>query len=442
MHVIEKLGQGGFGHVYKVRNEHGHLLAMKTLQPEKPIVDELGMDQLKARFAREVRYQSAVKHPNVVPIIGANLEGEPPCFYMPLAECTLADELSIDRALGGRVKSMLFDVLNGIEAIHMAGYVHRDLKPSNVLRFPTGDGSPIYAVSDFGLMSSPNGMTTTLTATDAAGGTPFYAAPELVTNLKRATSAADIYSVGAILHDIFVAGNRLPYSHLNNGSGLIGEVIEKCTRTSAKLRYRSVQELREALFHALDHFVPTFSSDEESVVVGMLSANSNLSLDEWERVILLLEKHEAEGKSISNVIKALNVAHLESVALVSADVFAAIALDFCTYVIRGRGRFDFDYCDVLAGQLAKLFELGNTEHKAISLLALLVLGTSHNRWFVERKFVELASGALDEQVARRFLVEASVLAVSLEQAISHLEWSISVSRTQLSPVILAGLVAP
>ncbi|NUX55966.1 serine/threonine-protein kinase [Paraburkholderia youngii] len=433
---VRELGHGGFGRVYEVVDPNGVRAALKTLEPEKHVGDVLTQGELTARFAREVRYQSAMDHPNVVRILGHHLTGTPPWFVMPLAECTMEQELSKDRTFGGSLARVLYDILSGLEALHAAGYVHRDLKPSNVLRYRDPAGAPQYAVSDFGLMSSPNGTSTTLTPSDAGGGTPLYAAPELVTNLKRATPAADIYSFGAILHDIFVGTKRTPYSQLQ-GPGLIGEVIEKCTRRLPRLRYRDVVELREALFKALDGYTPTFSSDEEAHVVGMLNGANALTDDQWERVLLLMEQYEFEKRSLSNIFRALSVQHIASLEATSKDMFVAIASDFCAYVTGHR--FDFDYCDVLAGKLDAIFKIGSVEIKALALLALLELGASHNRWFVEGKFMELASLKLDPQVAHRFLIEAPIQGVDVQARIAHVEWSISASRSVLSPIIQAAL---
>ena len=129
-----------------------------------------------------------------------------------LADCSLADELRADRTLRGDPRRPLFDILAGLEAIYDRGYKHRDLKPTNVLKF-VSDGSVRYAISDFGLMSPAFGQTSTLTQSNMGGGTPLYRAPECAINFKRATNLSDIYSIGAILHDIFAGSRRIPKMH-------------------------------------------------------------------------------------------------------------------------------------------------------------------------------------------------------------------------------------
>jgi hypothetical protein len=99
---------------------------------------------------------------------------------------------------------------------------------------------------------------------------------------------------------------------------------------------------------------------------------------------------------------------------------------------------NFDYCDVLADKMEKLFSIGSIALKAHVLLSLLVMGTSHNRWFVERKFFGLAGDALDDKVAQRFMVDVEADGLDLEPLLSHLEWSISVNRNLLHPRIRVG----
>ena len=136
--------------------------------PALPDVDE---EQLRKRFEREVVYQSRIEHLNVVKIIAYDLKAEPPFFVMELGEESLLDELTADHTLGGNPNTALFDVLSGLEAIHILGITHRDLKPGNVLKIPDEDGNFRYAISDFGLMTAAESQTTTLTKSNMGVGT-------------------------------------------------------------------------------------------------------------------------------------------------------------------------------------------------------------------------------------------------------------------------------
>jgi eukaryotic-like serine/threonine-protein kinase len=225
---ICEIGRGSFGVVDQVIDVEGRMWARKTYAA--PALQGIDPATLRQRFDREVRYQSEITHPNVVRIHESNLAANPPWFVMELGKCSLADELAKGRTLGGDPKKPLFDILTGLEALHERGFKHRDLKPANVLKFTEPDGSARYAISDFGLIAHEAGLTSTLTASNMGGGTPLYRAPECAINFKRATIQADIYSVGAILHDIFGGGAaRVPHTELSV-PGLIGPIVQKCTK--------------------------------------------------------------------------------------------------------------------------------------------------------------------------------------------------------------------
>ncbi|MCF6252981.1 MAG: protein kinase [Methylococcaceae bacterium] len=289
MNYIEKYekGHGGFAKVMVVENANGVQFAKKTYSPMQHLIDAVGHEHLKKRFKREVKYQNKVKHRNVVTVLSTSLESDPLFFIMPLATCTLQDELKTAPSYNDEYKKALFDVLSGLECMHELGYVHRDLKPANILKFSSQD-SNYYAISDFGLLSISETDSSTLTGTNAQGGTQNYAAPELMKNFKAATHLADIYSFGAILHDIFGTGSRIPYTELSV-PGEIGEIVKKCTKTNAVRRYSSISSLRDDLYKVLDNRDIEFSSDEEESLVNILDSNNALSDDQWDEVFVFLE---------------------------------------------------------------------------------------------------------------------------------------------------------
>jgi eukaryotic-like serine/threonine-protein kinase len=85
-------------------------------------------------------------------------------------------------------------------------------------------------------MSPEAGLTSTLTTSNMGGGTPLYRAPECAINFKRATIQSDIYSVGAILHDIFAGGAaRIPHVELNV-PGELSSIVQRCTKQNVRRR--------------------------------------------------------------------------------------------------------------------------------------------------------------------------------------------------------------
>ncbi|MDF2603494.1 serine/threonine-protein kinase [Sphingomonas sp.] len=429
--AIEILGRGGFGVVERVVDGAGQVFARKTLE----VPAHIDVAAMKPRFEREVRYQRAITHPNVVHIFDHDLNANPPWFIMPMAECSLLDEMSVDRTLGGAPLKALFDILAGLEEIHTRGYCHRDLKPGNVLRFRDGTGQPFYALSDFGLMAVGEEASSTLTPSGMGGGTPAYQAPECAINFKRATARSDIYSFGALLHDIFAVNpKRLPHEELT-GPGAIGPVIEKCTKRNAHRRYKDVAQLREALFEALNGFTFAFESGEEEKAVLLLADEAVLpSPENWDDIFDLLDANSSTSQPTYTVFRTLRLEHIQQLSEEDPDLLAALGKMFADHC--RTMSFNFDYCDVLATKAQLFYDLGEVGLQADIAVAMLRLGLSHNRWFVERKFVQMV-GPISSQLAERILVEMSVLGIDFPYEFGRMQRSISVSKDVLHPVLQA-----
>lgn len=434
--VVQERGRGGFGIVNEVVDQFGLRYACKQLN----VPAHISLAEVLPRFVREVKYQSAITHDNVVRIIEHHLDSNPPWFIMPLAVCSFHDELMIDRSCNNDPRIPLFHILAGLEEIHRLGYCHRDLKPGNVLKFVAPDGSPLYALSDFGLMAVGEDASSTLTPSGLGGGTPAYQAPECAINFKRATTRSDIYSFGALLHDIFAPNpKRLPHDQLT-APGAIGPVIEKCTERYPHRRYKDVEELREALFEALHNYQFQYESNEEQKIVEILMREDNLpSRDEWDQIYDFLDANPDTGQPTKNVFRALRREHIDQLNANDRDLMDVLGKMFASHC-RTRS-FDFDYCDVLAAKAQLFYDYGDIGLKAAIAIGLLVLGTGHNRWFVERKFAAMAMPIIPDAVIQRMVVEMSVLNVDFKLHYSHLASSISLSVDALHPILRAIAVS-
>ncbi|MDD2941781.1 MAG: serine/threonine-protein kinase [bacterium] len=437
----ENKGRGAFGQVDHFHTDTWGDVAVKKFDPSPEVLNAIksgyiSEEELKRRFHSEATYQAKLAHPNVVRIFESNLTSTPPFFVMELAECTLAKDLASDHTLGGAPNQALFDILAGLEWIHSQGIYHRDLKPQNILRLRNPDGTYRYALSDFGLIKVTTGDSTTLTATGTQGGTERYAAPELISNFKRATARSDVFSFGVLLYDIFVGPTaaRVPYTE-TNFAGAVGTVASKCTKLLPARRFSSIAEVRAALYEAMQSEVLKFGSEKEEQIVELLHSGKHLDDQEWDSVFLLLEDLDENSSTLDLVLRAFSKDHLEALHTNAPDLLTAFSGYYIDYVNIGRGKFNFDYCDVIADKLTWLFEFGDVGVRASSLIAMLGLGTSHNRWFVERRFANLAGPTLDTPTAERILLEIEVRDLKLLPDIEHLEWSISISRSSLNPVL-------
>ena len=207
--VLEKLGEGGMGVVYKARDIHlDRFVAIKVL-PEDVSADAVRL----ARFDREARTLAALSHPNILAIYDVGTEGGLAYLVTELLEGEpLRQRLTRERLPWRRSIEIAASVADGLAAAHGKGIIHRDIKPENV--FLTVDGRA--KVLDFGLarLEAPRAATAvTATMSDpatAAGtvlGTVGYMAPEQVRG--QATDArSDTFTLGCLLYEM-LAGKRL-----------------------------------------------------------------------------------------------------------------------------------------------------------------------------------------------------------------------------------------
>jgi serine/threonine-protein kinase len=201
--VIEKLGAGGMGVVYKTRDTHlERLVALKLLPPEK-VADV----ERKRRFVREAKCASAINHPNIVTIYDIDSDAGVGFIAMEYVEGRTLTQLIPPSGLrADQALKYAAQVAGALAAAHSAGIIHRDLKPANVM--VTNEG--LVKVLDFGLakLSEPPpgeresaATAQDLTAGDAVVGTAPYMSPEQIER-RELDTRSDIFSFGALLYEM------------------------------------------------------------------------------------------------------------------------------------------------------------------------------------------------------------------------------------------------
>ena len=189
--VLEVLGQGSFGAVFRARDrELDRDVAIKVLPPAA------SPDAAK-RLRHEAEALARLEHPGVVRVYGAGEADEGPYLIM---ECLRGR--SLDTGTVHDPLRVMHRVAEALEAVHQAGIVHRDVKPSNIVR--AEDGRVVLV--DFGLVQAPE--QTRSTRTGALVGTPVYLAPELMAG-EGYTPASDWFAWGVTL--FVLAEGRRPY---------------------------------------------------------------------------------------------------------------------------------------------------------------------------------------------------------------------------------------
>jgi eukaryotic-like serine/threonine-protein kinase len=197
--LLEKIGEGGMGEVYRARHA---LLRRETAIKLLPRVN-LGADRLQ-RFEREVRMTARLSHPNTVAIFdyGRTPEG---LFYYAME---YLDGLDLERLVAftgplpvARAAYILRQILLSLTEAHEMGLVHRDIKPANVILTERGGEADVAKVVDFGLVKDLHvGDSPELTAAGSITGTPLYMAPEALNAPEEAGSSGDLYAVAAVAY--------------------------------------------------------------------------------------------------------------------------------------------------------------------------------------------------------------------------------------------------
>jgi serine/threonine protein kinase len=402
MKVVKELNEihrGGFGIIHKVEIEDGTLLARKTFCPK----DKSGMssdllEKFRKRFIREVKVQERLPEDFFMPILYSELDVEEPWFLMPIADKVFDKEI-LDSKLKRKPPNGLADVLNALEYLHDLGYVHRDLKPGNILLHEEK-----WKLADMGLITSDSELTDDFITSEGfyAGSLP-YMAPEQHTNFHGVTYHADIYSFGAILHDIFGRGKRVPYKRLT-AKGQIGVIIEKCTDGDIDRRFPDVSTLRNIL---LGHLSKGSSLDTiKEDTTKWLDEFS--SVDSWDRdkldsFIIYLEQNEEAQDAVfydftsSFIIESKNI---------DSFLWKRLCLLYLDWIY-GKS-FDFNYCDALIGHIYNIYEISDDpELKSRCVFTAAELGCYHNRWYVMRFAIRMCSNA-SEKLANRIAIEIHV----------------------------------
>ncbi|MBT4865276.1 MAG: protein kinase, partial [Planctomycetaceae bacterium] len=255
LEILESLGHGGMGAVYKARQTKlDRMVALKILRPESADDPEFA-----ERFNREARTLARLHHPNIVAIhdFGEvtlssidSVTGKPGrLFYIlmeyvdgaNLRQLLQADDLQPDQTL-----VIAAQVCEALQFAHDEHVVHRDIKPENILV----DSRGRVKIADFGLakLTARSRDDFTLTGTHQIMGTPRYMSPEQMDGSQLVDHRADIYSLGVVLYEMLTgqvpAGHFEPPSRMARVDSRLDQIVLRALAREPQRRYQNVSDLK------------------------------------------------------------------------------------------------------------------------------------------------------------------------------------------------------
>lgn len=340
--VIEPLGEGGMGTVYKVRHTTlDRLFAMKVLRR-----DLAADSSLAARFLQEARATAAVRHASVVAINDfGNLEDGAPYFVMELLVGeTLATRMRARGLLAPReAAGIVCKLADALGAAHAANVVHRDLKPENVFLVGAAAGKSAadeVRIVDFGAAKIMGGSK--LTRPGVVFGTPYYMSPEQASG-QPVDARADIYSLGVLFYEMITgalpfeadtymgvltkhmfAAPMKPSERAPSGVqlGELETVILRALEKEPSARYATMAELSAAIQRATDARSSATPPAQEAPHTGRTVALTNVpsAADRIERSVSRRVEEERRRKRRGIVVAAVSAAATLSVCALAVTL--------------------------------------------------------------------------------------------------------------------------
>ncbi len=275
--IIEKIGSGGMGVVYKaVDTQLDRVVAVKALNPELS-----GNPALLERFRGEARAQAQLNHPNLATLYAFLVVDDAAYMVMEFVDGETLHQMVLRNGpiASSEAVPLFRQALAGIGCAHRAGIIHRDIKPSNIMLNREG----IVKVMDFGLakVTGDHGVT----KTGVRLGTAYYMSPEQIL-MKKVDVRSDIYSLGATLYEVLTG--RAPFhadsefeilnDHVNTDpppltrlhpqipSGVEHAVLKALAKNPDQ-RFQSAEQFSAALEHPEEFYLAATAMDEAPVVV-------------------------------------------------------------------------------------------------------------------------------------------------------------------------------
>lgn len=362
--IIEVLGEGGFGIVYRARDPQlEREVALKV-----PHDGVLKTTQDVERFLREARATATLRHPNICPVyeIGEN-HGRHFIVMAYIAGAPLSAAIKSNDVIGDRQAAQVIQTLTrALHVAHQKGIVHRDLKPENIM---LDSESQELVIMDFGLACRSNTDESRLTQTGQIMGTPAYMPPEQARGqIDSIGPASDTYSLGIILYEL-LTGTR-PFN------GPVADVLVHILHTQPEFPSR---------------IRPGINSQLEAICMKAISKRIDdrfQTMEDFDRVLTdfldATDPRPVESLSIN-----------ENVDILSADRRSVDRLSASSLGV------EFDYLEEQKQQIEQLRRRGEQSEVIKRLEEIVALPDPCAAYYVEWAKMELSKLQVDSERLRR-----------------------------------------
>ncbi len=248
LQLLEFVGRGGMGFVYKARQRDlDRFVALKVL-PAECAADPAFAE----RFEREARVLGKLDHSHIVRVFDAGQSGGRYWITMEFVDgANLRQTIQAEPLAPKQALEVVTQICDALEYAHGEGIIHRDIKPENILLDLRGR----VKIADFGLakLLKTDGESVTLTRSDQALGTPHYMAPEQIRRPLEVDHRADLYSLGVVLYELLTG--ELPMGHFplpsdkGDVDARLDEVVLRTLEREPERRYQAASELEADVRH-------------------------------------------------------------------------------------------------------------------------------------------------------------------------------------------------
>ena len=248
LEIVELIGHGGMGVVYKARQPKLDRFVALKLLPHALAADPAFTE----RFNREARVLARLNHPNIVTVHDFGQSGG---FFFLLMEfvdgVNLRQAMQASRFTPQQALTLVPKVCEALQFAHDEGILHRDIKPENILL----DSKGRVKIADFGIakLIGDRGTDVALTASGAAVGTLHYMAPEQLERPQEVDQRADIYSLGVVFYEMLTGelplGRFAPPSQKTPMDPRVDEVVLRALEKEREKRFQSAGEVKTSVEH-------------------------------------------------------------------------------------------------------------------------------------------------------------------------------------------------